>query len=49
MSTVGKVASCFNNWAKLTSDPWILQTVLGYKIELISSLVQGFLPVSPKW
>ena len=33
---VGKVSLYYEEWHKFTSDPWILQTVTGYKIEFES-------------
>lgn len=40
----GKVASALDLWKEITSDPWILATIQGYKIEMISEPVQKFIP-----
>ncbi len=40
----GSTAKCFDNWAKLTSDQWILQTVKGFVIEFASPPVQYVRP-----
>ena len=32
------------NWEKVTSDPWVLQTVQGYSQELITAPTRSFLP-----
>ena len=34
------------NWTKITSDPWVLETVGGYKLELVDSPVHDKLPVT---
>ncbi|CAB4007132.1 Hypothetical predicted protein, partial [Paramuricea clavata] len=35
--TTGSLIHCLENWKIITQDPWILQTVQGYKIPLIRS------------
>ena len=35
--TAGHLIHCLENWKIITQDPWILQTVQGYKILLIRS------------
>jgi hypothetical protein len=47
LSSVGKVSNCLNKWQELTSDPWILQTVLGYRIEFDSHPFQVCRSPSP--
>jgi hypothetical protein len=47
LSSVGKVSNCLNKWQELTSDPWILQTVLGYRIEFDSHPFQVWTPKTP--
>ena len=39
----------FKKWQELTSDPWILSTVEGYKIEFSSKPFQINLPNMPQW
>ena len=34
---VGRTATHLVNWTKITSDPWVLETVGGYKLELVDS------------
>ena len=41
----GRLSCCTENWAKLTSDPEILQTVKGCKMEFTQQPVQ----TSPPW
>ena len=36
----GRVQVCSQNWARITTDPWILDTVQGYQLELESIPVQ---------
>ena len=36
----GQVQVCSQNWAQITTDPWILDTVQGYQLELESTLAQ---------
>ena len=42
--TGGKLASHIDEWEKLTSDPWILNAVRGYKLDLESDPEQSFVP-----
>ena len=34
------------NWKQITSDPWILEAIQGYKIEFWKQATQACLPVS---
>ena len=43
-ATLSSVALAKQNWEKVTSDPWVLQTVQGYSQELITAPTQSFLP-----
>ena len=36
----GRVQVCSQNWAQITMDPWILDTVQGYQLELESTPAQ---------
>jgi len=36
----GRVAHCLNNWAQLTMDSWILETVKGYHIKWLRTPFQ---------
>ena len=40
----GQLAIAKQNWEKVTSDPWVLQTVQGYSLELITVPTQSFPP-----
>ena len=40
----GSLKSHVNNWRKITSDPWVLQTIKGYKIEFSKKPFQKFIP-----
>ena len=40
----GKTATHFNEWVKLTSDRWILNTVCGYSVELCQKPFQVIRP-----
>ena len=36
----GRLAKCMQNWKKITTDPWVLQTIQGYQIDWLSEPVQ---------
>jgi hypothetical protein len=38
----GRLAIFQENWHKLTKDPWILNTIMGYEIDLLEKLEQQF-------
>ena len=40
----GKIASCMSEWQNLTSDPWILNVVSGYQLDLESEPCQTYIP-----
>uniref|UniRef100_H3AH86 Reverse transcriptase domain-containing protein n=1 Tax=Latimeria chalumnae TaxID=7897 RepID=H3AH86_LATCH len=40
----GRTQFCFHNWEKVTGDPWVLDTVQGYRLELVSHPVQDSWP-----
>ena len=42
----GRTAIHLANWAKITTDPWVLETVVGYKLELIDTPMQSHPPVT---
>ena len=42
--TAGRTRVCSHNWAQITTDPWILDTVQGYHLELESRPWQQFPP-----
>lgn len=44
VSNSERLLSCFDNWAKITSDKWVLQTVQGYRINFETNPVQSKLP-----
>ena len=44
MSSVGKVSQKLHNWVKITQDPWVLQTVSGYKIHFDEQPYQHQIP-----
>ena len=44
MSSVGKVSHKLHNWVKITQDPWVLQTVSGYKIHFDEQPYQHQIP-----
>ena len=33
---VGNLKNCIESWRKITSDPWILETITGYHLEFAS-------------
>ena len=38
----------FPVWERITQDPWVLEVIQGYKIELVTPPVQQSLPLAPK-
>lgn len=44
VSGTGRLRFCSDVWKKFTSDPWILQTISGYKIDFDSFPVQEIIP-----
>lgn len=40
----GKIARYKEQWCKIISDKWIMQTVYGYKVELTENPFQIFVP-----
>jgi len=42
----GRIAHYLLNWQKITSDPWILQVVKGYELELLQEPTQHNIPIS---
>ncbi len=44
----GRVRFCTSNWAQITSDQWVLQTVQGYRLDLLCTPVQRRVPNSLK-
>ena len=40
----GRVCSCIMNWRNLSDDPWILETVQGYRLELAYTPKQQTVP-----
>uniref|UniRef100_H3AC65 ribonuclease H n=1 Tax=Latimeria chalumnae TaxID=7897 RepID=H3AC65_LATCH len=40
----GRTRLCLHNWRRITSNPWVLSTAGGFRIEFVSHPVQGFLP-----
>ena len=44
---VGNLATKVNEWSKITSDPWILETIRGYRLEFDSCPWQVFAPMTP--
>ena len=44
VSGTGKLRFCSDVWKKFTCDPWILQTIAGYKIDFDSYPVQEHIP-----
>jgi len=40
----GRLPHCLHNWQAVTSDPWVLQVVRGYKLDLVSLPVQRVPP-----
>lgn len=40
----GKTAKHKNQWCKITSDKWILQTICGYAVELTDNPIQTWFP-----
>ena len=40
----GRRAHFYQNWQNITNDPWVLETVVGYKIEFLKSPHQTYIP-----
>ena len=40
----GRITHFYNNWAKVTQDPWVLETVKGHKIEFTQTPHMSFIP-----
>ena len=40
----GRIAHFYQNWQNITNDPWVLETVVGYKIEFLESPHQTYIP-----
>ena len=40
----GRIALFYQFWQEITSDPWVLETVLGYRIEFVDFPCQEYLP-----
>jgi len=39
-----RIAHFYQNWLGITSDPWVLKTVVGYKIDFMESPCQTYIP-----
>lgn len=42
----GRLLHCIKNWQALTTNPWVLQVVRGYRLELMSPTTQRSQPVT---
>lgn len=40
----GRLVHFYQKWKTITSDPWVLETIIGYKIELLEILHQTYIP-----
>ena len=40
LPTASQLPHCIGNWCHITTDPWVLQVELGYRLELVSPPVQ---------
>ena len=40
----GRIVHFYQNWQNITNDPWVLETVVGYKIEFLESPHQTYIP-----
>ena len=49
MSSVGQIASYFDNWCQITCDPWVLQCVQGYRLEFETAPHQVSWPMAPNF
>lgn len=49
IGNVGNLANKFNEWSKITSDPWILETIQGYRLEFESTPWQNGPPKTPNY
>jgi len=38
LPTASRLPHCVGNWRHITTDPWVIQVVMGYKLELVSSI-----------
>lgn len=46
LPTAGRLAHCIQAWSQLSLDPWILESVRGYILELEGHPVQHFPPTN---
>ncbi|XP_064482803.1 uncharacterized protein LOC135395635 [Ornithodoros turicata] len=46
-SGAGRIARCFSKWLALSQDPWVLQVVQGYRLDLVGSPVLRQSPPRP--
>ena len=44
MSSVGKISLHYDQWCKITQDKWVLDCVMGYKIDFTREPIQGSIP-----
>ena len=44
LPSAGRLPVCICNWERITADPWILECVKGYRLELVCPPLQKFPP-----
>ena len=42
----GRLRNCLENWTLITADPWVLETIQGYRLDLLDTPVQDHIPHS---
>ena len=45
LPTAGRLPHCISNWEQITGDPWVLQSVMGCRLDLSSIPSQKFPPI----
>ena len=49
MSSVGQIATHFDDWCQITRDPWVLPCVQGYRLEFETASHQVSWPTAPNF
>lgn len=49
MSCTGNLANYVDQWKQITSDPWIIETIQGYRLEFVSQPRQDVFPIPPRF
>ena len=49
LKSVGRLKHFVKNWKTITHDPWVLKTIMGYKIDFMTEPIQFALPATPNF